>query len=262
MAIEIRCTVRAEPADQWTVEQTGLGRPTEGETDLVLAAARTAVGDDGAFHLTVHSEIPVGRGLGSSAAAAAAGYAAARWASGSSFEPSEAYHAASQSDGHPENAAAAVFGGLVAALPGRLPARLGINPRLAVVLAVPNFSLSTEQARRSLPRRVDLGVAVRSMARSLALIEGLRTGDRTLLAAAGGDELHELPRRSLNSQAEPLMRAALDGGAFHACWSGAGPSVLAFASPAAVGDVRRAMAEAMGESGQVLTPAVASRGLM
>jgi homoserine kinase len=96
-----------------------------------------------------------------------------------------------------------------------------------VVVAVPVERLSTEQARAAIPTRVPVEVAVRTAARLMMLVEGLRTADPVSFRAAGGDEIHEAPRAALTATPGRLIEAARDAGALHAAWSGAGPSVLA-----------------------------------
>jgi homoserine kinase len=95
----------------------------------------------------------------------------------------------------------------------------------------------------------------------MALLEGLRTGDADVLAAAKGDELHEAPRADLNPRADVIIRAAQAAGAPHAAWSGAGPAVIAFADAASTADVAEALRSTMG-AGEVRIMDVATRGLI
>ena len=164
-------------------------------------------------------------------------------------------------DGHPDNAAAAIHGGLVAVGPGGTVARLELHPSLRPVLAVPDHGLPTSQARAALPASVEREVAVRSVARIAMLVEGLRLADRTLLGEASGDELHELPRRHLHPEAEVLIAAAKRARALHACWSGAGPAVLALVEQGETEQVSETLARILGRAGRVLTPAVATSGV-
>jgi homoserine kinase len=98
------------------------------------------------------------------------------------------------------------------------------------------------------------------MARTAALVGGLFTADPVLFAAARGDEFHEAPRLELSRLTGRLVDAALQAGAYHAGWSGAGPAVLALAAGEDTFKVGAAMAEVM-KDGEVLTPAIASEGL-
>ncbi len=261
LALDLRCEVRAEPADDWSCEQVGPHTLKVGE-DLVLRAAQETVGVDRPLRLTVDNRIPITRGLGSSAAAFAAGSAAAVRAVGSEVDPQEVFERVSAFEGHGDNAAATVFGGLVGILPNGQPRQLPLALRWRVIGAVPRYELRTAEAREVLPSTVDRTLVVRSMGRLIALLEGLRSGDEDLLAQAGGDELHESPRAGLHPLAADLMAAARGAGAAHACWSGAGPSVLAITSEAGVRPVEDALRASLGDLGEVWTLRVASSGLI
>jgi homoserine kinase len=258
MALDLRCSVTAVRSEEWAVRHVGPEIP-EG-ADAVLAAAMAAT--DEPLSLTVRNDIPIGRGLGSSAAATAAGAAAAMLAVGSAVTRARIFEIVTNAEGHPDNAAATVFGGLVSVTTGGEVVSLDLSSDIEVVIAVPDQKLSTELARRVLPDRIDRGVAVRTLQRLAVLIEGLRTGDARILESAGGDELHEAPRAHLNSYAEPLMTAARAAGALHVCWSGAGPSILALTDSATRESVATAMGSALGGMGVVSRPRVDLQGLV
>jgi homoserine kinase len=258
LAVDLRCNVAAAPSDAWTIRHVGPHTPEEG--DAVLAAARSVVGQP--LALTVQNDIPIGRGLGSSAAAAAAAAAAALKASGRTATLKDVFEIVSALEGHPDNAAATVYGGLVSVTVDGDVISLDLDPRIVLVLAVPDAVLSTSEARRVLPQKVDRAVAVRSLQRLVVLVEGLRSADGKLLAAAAGDELHEHPRASLNPRAERLIAAALNAGAMHACWSGAGPSVLALTVADHSSAVEAAMRNELAGRGTISTPQVATEGLL
>ena len=158
--------------------------------------------------MDIDSEIPVARGLGSSAALAVAVGAAALRAAGRNLDHDAVFKAAAACDGHPDNAAAAVYGGLVA-VAGTTVRHLTIADTLIPVLAVPNTTLPTAEARDALPNTLPHAAAARSAARAAFLVEGLRTGDATALTAAGGDELHEGPRANLSPVSRTLSRRAM-----------------------------------------------------
>lgn len=261
LALDLRCQVTAEPADRWSCEQVGRFSLQVGE-DLVLRAAREAVGENHPLHLTVDNRIPLTRGLGSSAAAFAAGAAAALRAVGAEPDPREIFERVATFEGHADNAAATVFGGLVGILPDGQPRQLPLALRWRVIGAVPDFELPTAQARRVLPGTIERETVVRSLERLIALLEGLRTGDEEVLGQAWGDELHEQPRAELHPMAQELMAAARQGGAAHTCWSGAGPTILAITSEEDVHPVEAALGQALGSRGEVWTLRVASQGLI
>ena len=146
MAVDLRCTVTAEVSDEWAIEHIGPIRPEGPSDDGVLAAARLAVGDR-ALKLTVETAIPMAKGLGSSSAAYVAGAAAAIRAVGEEASPDHVFRLASQLDGHPDQAAAAVFGGLVLVPAEGMPLRLPLHPSLRPIIAIPTTSLATSKAR-------------------------------------------------------------------------------------------------------------------
>ena len=261
LAIELRCRVAAAPSIDWRVEHRGEHQPPTGSQDAVLTAARLAVGAEHPMRLTVDSDIPVGRGLGSSAAAYAAGALAAWRTIGVEPAPDRLFRLVADLEGHSDNAAAAVFGGLQTVDVTGGAHRLALHPDLFPVLAVPEAMLLTSDARTALPASFSRDVVVRSVQRAVALVEGLRTGESALLAAAGGDEIHEGPRSKLNPIAARLIEAAQNAGAGFACWSGAGPSVLAMATTARRDEVAAAVKLVLGSRGVVLTPEIATAGI-
>jgi homoserine kinase len=129
------------------------------------------------------------------------------------------------------------------------------------LVAVPDSVLLTSDARAALPRSFSRQVAVGSLQRIVALTEGLRTADAALLVAAAGDQIHEGPRANLNPVAAELIEAALAGGALFACWSGAGPSVLALSLAGRRPEIENRLTSILNGLGSVLSPAIAARGI-
>ena len=261
LALDIRCRVAAQPAEDWRVEHMGENHPGPSSADAVLMAAQQAVGIDHPLHLTVNSAIPLARGLGSSAAASAAGATAAWRARGVEPSPEEVFRLVADLEGHADNAAAAVFGGLQAVTFDGQAHPLTLHPNLLPVVAVPDAALFTSDARAALPVSFPRELVVRSLQRMMALVEGLRIGDPRLLAAAAGDEIHERPRTDLNPLAGELIESARAAGASFACWSGAGPAVLALVPQPLRSAVAETLGKALGGRGLVLTPAIATTGL-
>lgn len=258
LAISLRCTVRARASDTWSIEYTGEHRPEQGEGDGVLAAARHAVGNT-PLSISVETHIPFGKGLGSSAAAFVAGAAAALRAVGQEGSPDRVFRIAAELEGHPDQAAAAVYGGLVLIPAEGMPIRLPLHPSLRPVVGVPDTRLSTAAARAALPGSVDRQAVVRSLARVSALVAGLISGDPGMLAAAHGDEIHEAPRAGLDPEVVELIDVARRAGALHAARSGSGPSVLAISR---VEDVEK-VAQGLNAHGvEVITEPVDTTGLV
>jgi homoserine kinase len=229
LALGLRCSVTAETADQWAVEHIGEHPPGPGEPDAVLAAAQHAVGDR-PLTMTVDNEIPLGKGVGSSSAALVAGAAAALRATDGAVSPDRVFRIAAQLEGHPEQVAACVYGGLVLVPASGLPMRLPLHPSLRPVVGIAQARLSTTEARGVVRKEQDLDVVVRSLARLVALTAGLITGDAGMLDAAHGDEIHESPRAEIDPEVDDLIRLAKRAGALHGARSGAGPSVVALAT--------------------------------
>lgn len=220
LALGLYVEVTVSDADQLIVTSEGEGSHLP--CDATHLAARIACNIRGHDRLAIHvsSEIPLGRGLGSSAALVAAAAAAAG--------ADDPLGTAAFSDGHAENAAASVLGGLVAAtfVDGRPVARrLPLDRDLSFVVVVPDRELETKRARALLPETVAFSDAVSNLGRMGLLIAGL--GDRgALVPAAGLDRLHQDLRSTLFLEAPMLLEALRKAGAAVVCWSGAGPSLL------------------------------------
>ncbi len=256
LALEIRCAVVATPSPRWESLHQNDALPGE---DAVLAGAQAAVGVDRPLQLETRSEVPVGKGLGSSAAALVAGAAAALRAIGEEARPDRVFRIASRLEGHPDNVAAAVYGGLALIPPEGPPLRIPLYPGLQPVVGVPAGVLATEQARRVIPTSFDTPTVVRSLGRIAALIAGLVSGDETALRSAHGDEIHEAPRGDLDPTVPAAIATARSAGAAHAYRSGAGPAVVALTGPRHVDAVSTALAAA---GYQVLRPSIATTGLI
>lgn len=203
--------------------------------------------------LRADSEIPVGRGLGGSAAAIVGGAALARALLALPLTDDALIDLAAAVEGHPDNVAAAVKGGAtlaVARAGGRYQvASLEVHPSLALVFAVPDFGVATERARAVLPAEVPHAVAAAAAGRAAALVAGLERGDRALLAAGLDDALHVPYRRALVPGYDAVTAAAVAAGAAGATLSGSGSSVVAVAARAAVPAVAEAMRAAWRQAG-------------
>lgn len=241
LALSLRCEVTARTSSEWVIEHVGTHGPEEGESDGVMRAARRAVGNT-PLALKVDNRIPIAKGLGSSAAASVAGSAAALRAIGEEATPDRVFRIATELEGHADQAAAAVYGGLVLIPAEGLPMRLPIHPMLRPIVAVPPTRLPTADARAVLPDTYPRDVTIRSLARMSSLTAGLITGDPGMLAASHGDEIHEEPRADLSPEVGDLIYLARRAGALHAARSGSGPSVIAIATVETADRVAAALA--------------------
>ena len=194
--------------------------------------------------------IPLGSGLGSSAAAVVAGIAGANAILGNPLTPLDMLRIANELEGHADNAAAALFGGLTVVTSdstGFLLVQKIECQTWQVTAVLPDFALPTVQARRALPAEVSMRDAVFNIGHSLLAAEALRTGDRDLLFRALEDRLHQPYRLKLIPGAESALQAARTLRA-PAALSGAGPSIIAFPDDNAEA-VQSAMQEAFSEAG-------------
>jgi homoserine kinase len=203
----------------------------------VRGFARLHPPDD--FTFRIRSQVPLSGGLGSSAAAYVAGLSAAAHL----LELDEDLLAhATELEGHPDNAAAALLGGIVIVTGGEV-ARLEPPDGLEGVIVVPRSAVRTAVARRALPDAVPLADAVANVARGAMLTLGLARGDLSLVGRGLQDRLHQPYRAHLFPDSMRLLERARRLGAIGASISGAGPTVLfwtqADATGAVVGALRR-----------------------
>lgn len=237
-----------------TVEGEGNGLPTD-ERNLVLQGMRFFCDTRGLPFprgLTIHSRnnIPLGSGLGSSAAAALTGLLGAAALLDGPLDMEEALALAARMEGHADNAAAALYGGLVIVAAGKggwLVRRVAV-PELHVAVVLPSVELPTHLARAALPGEVTLKDAIFNLGRALLVVEALRGGDLDLLSQTIDDRLHLPYRLPLIPGGQQALEAAYQAGASAVTISGAGPSLIAFTSgdPASIAD---AMVKTFAERG-------------
>lgn len=243
VALELYVEVDVEDAGTLTVHAEGEGADLPADPSHLAARVAAAVRGHDKLAVSVRSEIPVGRGLGSSAALAVAAAAAAG--------AEDPLAVAAEVDGHPDNAAASVLGGLVTAttVGNRSVAnRLPLDAGLAFVVLVPARRLPTSEARAALPAQVPHVDAAFNLGRMGMLVAGL--ADRRLLRReATEDRLHQPARALLFAEATGLLAGLVDAGALASCWSGAGPSLLAVCPAEDAPGVRAAGEELLAGAG-------------
>ena len=182
-----------------------------------------------------NNQIPLGSGLGSSAAACLTGLMAANGLSGSPASIDEILCLATEIEGHPDNVAAALLGGLVVVVKNEnilLTRRFDV-PDLHVAVVIPEIDLPTGVARAALPSQVPMKDAVFNLGRTVLVCDAIRTGNYDLLGQVMVDRLHQPYRLSLIDGSGQALQAALQAGASAAAISGAGPGLIAFSSQAA-----------------------------
>jgi len=197
-----------------------------------LAEARGMTPDGMSWRITMTNRIPLSRGLGSSAAATVAGLLAGAALGGLTLTPDRALALATELEGHPDNAAAALLGGFTIASHGDAGSPTAFRfdaPRdLRAVLFIPDLRLSTREMRAALPETVPLADAVANLQRVALGVAGLATGSPDFLRQLTVDRLHEPYRAAVYPQLPHLVAAARAAGALGACLSGAGSTVIAF----------------------------------
>lgn len=204
-------------------------------TNLVLKSAEIIFDKIGQrpSSLQIHQKnaIPIGSGLGSSSSAVLAGMFGANALLDSPFDNSQILQMATDLEGHPDNVAPAVYGGLilgVQAEEGLIVERIPVPP-LRMVVILPDFHLLTSAARAALPRQVSLQDAIFNSSRLGLLIRALETADYPQLHIAMQDRLHQPYRIPLIPGMAEAFEAAKNAGAAAVAISGAGPSLIAFA---------------------------------
>lgn len=244
LALDIRdrVVVTALPEPGLDLAVTGEGAadlPTDSHNRFFVAfeiGLRWALGEvpaDVGWRVRMINDIPLARGLGSSAAATVAGLVAAdAMAGGGRLDGRQLLTLAAEIEGHPDNAAAALLGGfvVVSLIDGRPEAiRFDIPRDLRAVLFIPVRPLSTGAMRATLPRDVPHRDAVFNVGRAALGVAALATGRLDLLRATTEDRLHEPYRAAIFPALPALVGAARQAGALGACLSGSGSSVIAFA---------------------------------
>lgn len=247
----------------------GADRLPADETNLAYQAFRRVFDWHGApvppVRMTGEIQVPLSRGLGSSAAAVVAGLIAGNELAGNPLAPAELLHLGTALEGHPDNVAPALFGGFTVAClaeSGVAWARLLPPPELRAVLAIPAREVLTAQARAVLPEVVPRQDAVHNVGRTALLVAAFATGDLALLRAGMRDCLHEPYRAALIPGMLAALEAAREAGALGAALSGAGSTLLALATDhfEAIGAAMRAALAAHGLQSRVLTLAPDTAG--
>jgi len=238
MALKLYNTVEMEVSASGThieIEGEGADIIPRDEHNLIYRAAKQVFEKVGEklppLSIRLINRTPLARGLGSSGTAAIGGLMAASVIAGAGLERDEILDMAAKIDGHPDNVAASIFGGIIiASLTEEGVACMKFMPPkpVKVVVVVPDFHLLTSDARAVLPTSVDLSTAVFNISRTSLLVAALATGDFRLLGIATDDKLHQPYREKLIPGFRDVFRAAksVDENVAVAL-SGAGPSIVA-----------------------------------
>lgn len=204
--------------------------------------------------INIDMQVPLARGLGSSATAIVGGLVGANVLAGSPLSQVEVMQLAIELEGHPDNVVPALLGGCRLAAtetPGGAWQICDIpwHPDIVPVVAIPDFELSTAEARRVLPTDYSKADAIFNAAHLGLLVRALETGDRDWLRCALQDKIHQPYRQSLIHGYEAVQKAAMNAGAYGMVISGAGPTLLALTDATNADAVVREMAVSWIECG-------------
>jgi homoserine kinase len=243
-AMSLWLELEVEETGEFSLDPGGLEVST-GRDNLVVRAFESLHPADG-LTFRLRSEIPLARGLGSSAAAIVAGLFAADHLFELGLGREEFLTRATAIEGHPDNVAAAIYGGfVVCGEQGGAPTAARFDPPdgLEGIVAIPPEEVSTRDARAAIPAEVPLADAVANVASAAQLVLGLRSADLDLVARGLGDHLHQPRRRHLYPRSMEIVDAARELGALGATISGAGPTVLVWTTWQEAGSVAAALEE-------------------
>ena len=262
LAIEFSIRVKGEGEDKLSNDKN----------NLIFCAAQRLAEFAGRslpqFHADCVNQIPLSSGLGSSAAATLTGLLAANALLGNPLLKEEVLGLASEMEGHPDNVAPALMGGLVVSTldEGKVIAqKIGVAenaPPIYITSVLPDYHLPTKEARAALPEKVSMKDAVHNISRAVLVTEAFRNGDLELLGKAMTDTLHQPYRLKLIPGAEAAMVAAKEAGASAVALSGAGPSLIAFSSKAeaGIGESMKRAFEAAGLITRIFNLGISSHG--
>ncbi len=274
LAMDFYIKIDAIAADKFSIDATGRDSEICGKLEghLILntyrevlkAASKPVI----PLVLRIANDIPIGKGCGSSAAARLAGIAMAVHFGRLRWNDAQIVGEASRREHHPDNASACWMGGLtVARMSGEAEAQVVcVRPKgkWPLLLAVPEQSLATEEARRVLPAQYSRADAVTNLQNSMLLLAAFTQGRHDLLAAALEDRLHQPYRAALCPLLPRLQELKGQNGILGAVLSGAGPSVLIFLDPrASLKKTRQLMAGHLSRSrltAELIPTAITLRG--
>ena len=237
MALGIYLTCRFQPAPQMAIRAQGrdAGQISTGADNLIwqtaLAVGRDVGGALPPVALEIDNDIPIGKGLGSSAAALVAGVVIADHLLGLHWKPHRILDEAARIEGHPDNVAACVLGSIVASAidAGGVAraVRLELPARYGAAVVVPDFCLPTSEARKVLPDCYSRQDAIFNVQRSALLVSALATGTTSAFPIAFEDRMHQPYRYALVPGLEEMVNLRAPG-LLGCALSGAGPSILVF----------------------------------
>jgi homoserine kinase len=251
-ALQLTLELEVEEMGEFSVEAPGIDVPLDRSNLCVRAFEALHPADGIAFRIS--SEIPLARGLGSSAAAIVAGLYAAEHLYELALSKDELLVRATEVEGHPDNVAAAIFGGFVVCGEqdgGPVATRFDPPGGIEGVLVIPAEEVPTEKAREAIPERVPLEDAIHNISAAAQLVLGLERGDLNLIQRGLEDRIHQPARASLYPRSLEVVESAREIGAIGATISGAGPTVLVWVNWQETGQVVEALKKKVGDWAEI-----------
>lgn len=237
MALSLYAWIEMEEAEKTVFHLYGdemKGLPQD-KSNLLYQVAQMVFAEAGVsvpeLSISMYSEIPLTRGLGSSASAIIGGMAAANAMIGSPLDNAKLFDMATGLEKHPDNVGASLFGGIITAVwDGHHADYIRIEPpqELEALVVIPEFELETKKAREVLPSEISVSDAVYNISRTSLMTAALSSGRLDLLSRAMQDRLHQPYRASLIPGMEKLLAEATRHGALGIALSGAGPTLFCF----------------------------------
>lgn len=236
MALQLYAYIEMSRADATKIELYGnemQGIPTD-KRNLIYKVAQIVFDDAGVsvpdLHISMYSDIPLTRGLGSSASAIVGGMVAANALIGNALSKERIFALATALEKHPDNVGASLYGGfIVATWDGETARHIRFEPHedLTTLVAIPEFQLATEKARHALPERITMEDAVFNVSHSSLLVAAIASGDFEMIRHTMQDRMHQPYRASLIPGMTEILEQATNYGALGVALSGAGPTLIA-----------------------------------
>lgn len=205
------------------------------------------------YKLKIINGIPLARGMGSSAAAIIGGIMCANALMNSPLSDEEILSLATEIEGHPDNVAPALFGGMIVSTKTNdgevIFRKIEVADDMECVLFIPDYEVSTKDSRSVLPRKVSIDDAVHNSSHLALLVMAFLNNDKTLIGKVMDDRIHEPYRKKLIKSFDEFKEAAIKSGAYAFSLSGAGSTIIAYSDEKSSSSVKRAFDDISNKNG-------------